>query len=312
MINLDLTRATSYWDQGGSMRNLVSWKRAVATFVGLVAGIFLLAVIPANAQSVTEGSFTASGDPGDWVTGGGSYSYKTGAGDVMNVSGNGNHVAVSVDGKNGDYWTLDLAAIQGKPLVRGVYDGALRYPFQGAAAPGLDFSGNHRGCNELSGTFTIQDIAFGPNGYVHKLHATFVQHCEHGAPAARGEVHIDNAPPPAELDLGLDISVEGEANSINGKAYVKGTVSCTAAAKVTISGRVTQIKDQVLIRGDYTTQVDCKPGGPVPWTAAADPTGTTPFQAGKAEVLSRASAVDPTYGNPVTEEKTTIVTLRKV
>ncbi|WP_030315282.1 hypothetical protein [Streptomyces sp. NRRL B-3229] len=53
-------------------------------------------------------------------------------------------VTLSVDGANGDWWTLDL-------------------------------SGNGRGCNQLTGTCTVSAVEFGPQGYVKKLDAAFEQ-----------------------------------------------------------------------------------------------------------------------------------------
>lgn len=81
-------------------------------------------------------------------------------------------------------------------LAPGTYTGAHRYPFNGNG-PGLSLSGEGRGCNELTGSFTIIKAVFGPQGYVQTFDATFEQHCEAGTPAARGEVHIANPPPPA-------------------------------------------------------------------------------------------------------------------
>jgi hypothetical protein len=267
----------------------------------------------ANAQPVTDGGFAFSGDPGDYISGGGSYKYSPRDNDVLDVSTNGNHAAVSVQGANGDWWTLDLAAPEGQPLKAGVYDGASRYPFQPPSMPGLSLYGNGRGCNQSTGTFTIREIVLGPFNYVHKLDATFEQHCE-GDPdtAARGEVRIMNAPPPAELDLGLSVATDGKASTLNGKAIVHGTVTCTEPVQVSVSGRVTQVKNRVIIRGDYLTLVACVPGAPVKWTASADPIGTTPYDKGKAEVVTRATARDPHYPADVTRDTTTVVTLKRV
>ncbi|MFD9497745.1 hypothetical protein [Streptomyces sp. NPDC060035] len=44
-----------------------------------------------------------------------------------------------------------------------------------------------------------------------ELDASFEQHCEGGDPAARGEVHIDNPAPPAEL--GLAVALDGKAST---------------------------------------------------------------------------------------------------
>lgn len=286
-------------------------RAAVVIAVALTAGALGTGV--ANAQPVTDGGFAFSGDPGDYISGGGSYKYSPRDNDRLDVYSNGNHVKVGVQGANGDWWNLDLAAPEGRTLAAGVYDGATRYPFQSPTAPGLSLGGNGRGCNQVTGTFTIREIAFGPFNYVHKLDATFEQHCE-GDPdtAARGEVRIVNAPPPAELDLGLSVATDGTASTLNGKAIVHGTVTCTEPVKVTVAGKVTQVKNRVIIRGDYSTLVDCLPGAATAWTASADPIGTTPYGRGKAEVVTRATARDPHYPADVTRDTTTVVTLTRV
>jgi hypothetical protein len=273
----------------------------------------LLSGAEAHALPVTEGSFSFSGDEGDYISGGQSYAYSASQ-DRMNVSGNTDNrvVTVSVDGANGDWWTLNLAAPSGKSLTPGTYTGATRYPFNEGTEPGLSLSGNGRGCNQLTGTFTIADVEFGPQGYVKKLDATFEQHCEGGTPAARGEVHITNPAPPAELGLGLAVALDGTASSLNGKATFHGTVSCNKPVQVNVGGDVTQVKKRDLIRGSFSTSVSCTPGAPVAWTGTAVPTGSVPFQKGDVEVEARATAMDPDYDRPVTVSETVAVRLTRV
>ncbi|MFJ9150416.1 hypothetical protein ACIRP7_20570 [Streptomyces sp. NPDC102270] len=274
----------------------------------------LLSGTEAHALPVAQGSFSFSGDEGDYISGGQSYAYTTASQDRMNVSGNTDNrvVSVSVDGANGDWWYLDLAAPAGKTLTPGTYTGATRYPFNDATEPGLSLSGNGRGCNQLTGTFTISAVEFGPQGYVKKLDADFVQHCEGGTPAARGEIHIENPAPPAELGLDLDIALNGTASSLNGKATFNGTVSCNKPVQVTVAGDVTQVKKRDLIRGSFSTSVSCTPGAPVAWTGTAVPTGSVPFQKGDVEVEGRATATDPDYDRPLTVSETVAVRLTRV
>ncbi|MFJ1749416.1 hypothetical protein ACIOJD_24690 [Streptomyces sp. NPDC088116] len=267
----------------------------------------------AHAAPVESGSLSFSGDPGDYISGGQSYSYSTESRDGFNASASTDNrvVSLSVDGANGDWWSLDLAAPSGKALTPGEYTGATRYPFNGSAQPGLSHSGNGRGCNTLTGSFSIQRAEFGPNGYIHTLDATYEQHCEGDTAALRGEVHISRPAPPAALDLGLDVALDGTAGSLNGKATVHGTVSCTEPVRVTVSGGVTQVRRGVIIRGSFTTSVACEPGAAAEWTAAAVPVGTTPFQKGDVEVEARASAVDPNYGGIAEASETVAVRLGK-
>jgi hypothetical protein len=222
-------------------------------------------------------------------------------------------VTVEISGANGDFWDLDLAAPSGQALTAGTtYANATRYPFQAPTAPGLSLFGNGRGCNQVTGSFAVQNAVFGPNGYVQTLDATFEQHCEGGPTAARGEVHIANAPAPPQLGVGVDVSTNAKAVKLDGNAELTGTVTCNEPVSVGVSGLVTEVSHNVIIRGNYSTTVACVPGTGVAWSATAVPTGTTPYQKGKAEVQTIGSAVDPTYGNTVTVNKTTVVTLKSV
>jgi hypothetical protein len=185
------------------------WRRCVlAAALSLTAAVGgLLVAGTAHAQTVATGSLSFSGNPGDYISQGKSYSYSTSHGDALDVSSStGSTVSISVNAYNGDWWTLDFDApgtpdrpVPGQPavLAPGTYTGAHRYPFNGNG-PGLDLSGEGRGCNELTGSFTIIKAVFGPQGHVQTFDATFEQHCEGGSPAARGEIHISNPPSPPQ------------------------------------------------------------------------------------------------------------------
>jgi hypothetical protein len=183
-----------------TMRWRLCLSAAALSLTAAVGGLLLAGT--AQAQPATSASLSFSGDSGDFISQGKSWSYSTSNGDVLNVSGSASGVHISITGYNGDWWTLDIQApsqpIPGTPatLAPGTYANAHRYPFNGSG-PGLDLSGDGRGCNQLTGSFTITNAAFGPNGYVQTFDATFEQHCENGTPAARGVVHISNPPPPS-------------------------------------------------------------------------------------------------------------------
>jgi hypothetical protein len=181
-------------------------RRVLAAALSLTAAVGgLLVAGTAQAQPATTASLSFSGDSGDYISQGQSWSYSTSNGDALDVSGSTSGFHIAVNAYNGDWWTLDIdapdQAIAGQPaaLAPGTYADAHRYPFNGTG-PGLDLSGEGRGCNELTGSFTITNAVFGPEGYVETFDATFEQHCEGGSPAARGEVHVSNAPAPPGSD----------------------------------------------------------------------------------------------------------------
>jgi hypothetical protein len=175
----------------------VLWRRILGVAVSLTAAAGgLLVAGAADAQTVSTGTLSFSGDSGDYISQGKAYSYSISKGDGLTVSSsNGSLVSVSVNAYNGDWWTLDIDAPGTAVLAPGTYTEAHRYPFNGTG-PGLDLSGNGRGCNTLTGSFTVTKAVFGAQGYVQNFDATFEEHCEGGTPAVRGEVHISNPPAP--------------------------------------------------------------------------------------------------------------------
>ncbi len=126
-------------------------------------------------------------DPGDYIGGGATRrmvppSYR------FSASSSGSRVSLSLNGPS--WWYLDFQAPKNAPLAVGTYEGATRYPFQAPSVPGLSVSGDGRGCNQLSGRFTVREIDVAPNGRVRNFWATFEQHCERGTAALFGEVRV--------------------------------------------------------------------------------------------------------------------------
>ena len=149
---------------------------------------------PGAPRSTTTLTFTS--DPGDYIGGGLSRTYYLGDGQWnarYDTNNSGGHVNVSLNPTNfseGWWWHVDLASPKGQPLAIGAYELARRYPFQPDGQPGLDFSGTGRGCNMLTGRFSISELHIAPGNFVDRLTATFEQHCEGASPALRGSVVI--------------------------------------------------------------------------------------------------------------------------
>lgn len=83
-----------------------------------------------------------------------------------------------------DYWSVNLSSSTGSSIGVGTYFGATRSA--SSANPGLDVSGDSRGCNMSSGFFVVKELV-SVNDTVTSMHATFEQHCEDMDPALRGE-----------------------------------------------------------------------------------------------------------------------------
>jgi hypothetical protein len=103
--------------------------------------------------------------------------------------------AVDVHFESDTWWDVHLAAPSNDVLEPGVYEGAARWPFQLVNQPGLDVSGDGRGCNTLTGRFEVLEARYRPNGDVLSLAADFEQHCEGLAPALHGAIRFNSAVP---------------------------------------------------------------------------------------------------------------------
>ena len=106
-----------------------------------------------------------------------------------------------VQGNYAEWWYVVIAAPVGQPLAVGSYNGAMRAAFRPAGTPGLDISGNGRGCNTLTGRFDVTAVTFSSYGEVSLFDATFEQHCEGGTTALFGRMRLEVPPPTPGVTL---------------------------------------------------------------------------------------------------------------
>jgi S1-C subfamily serine protease len=118
---------------------------------------------------------------GDYIGQGKTYSYP---GESLTIRRNDRGVNIMVGGPVG--WHINFGAPQGQFLEVGEYLDATRYPFSGAS-PGIEFTGQGRGCNQISGQFVVWELEFKGNE-VSKLAVDFVQRCETRMPPLYGRL----------------------------------------------------------------------------------------------------------------------------
>jgi len=167
-------------------------------------------------------SLTMASDPGDFVGQGQTYSY-TPSNATMSAWGGANGLAIDVDAGVGSLWTVDLYPATGAALKPGVFASATRYPFNGAGN-GLSVYGEGRGCNIVTGSFSVQKAVFSQvDGAPEQFAATFSQHCEAATPALNGTITFGSAPkaPPRIASL-AEASTAGSAR-VTWKAPGSGT-----------------------------------------------------------------------------------------
>lgn len=120
---------------------------------------------------------------GDYIGQGKRYSY---TGKDMIVKASEGLIEIQVDG-----WRLSFAPGKGKLLRVGEYAKASRYPFNDTM-PGLDFSGNGRGSNRLSGKFIVWEFSM-VGTEVKSIAIDFLQRSEEVGPPLSGIFRYNSA-----------------------------------------------------------------------------------------------------------------------
>jgi hypothetical protein len=293
------------------MSGLSLFRLPIVLAAVLAAGV--AGAAPASADPVGPGSTVSfSGSGGDYITQDRQWSYDTTSSTIKaTASADGNRLNLGIDGDT--WWYLDFAAPAGESLTAGVtYDGATRYPFNEADEPGLDLSGDGRGCNQLSGSFTVLAADFNPDGSVEEFEATFEQHCENSATSvATGRVVITNGPAPVELTVDADVT-SGTFSRVSGRVVLTGTVTCSRETQVDLAGTLAQrVTRSKLATGSWSVDgVDCGPTAAT-WTATVVPAGQVPFGRGLAQLDGTAQAFDDVSGVVVSDVLDAEVRLRR-
>jgi hypothetical protein len=162
---------------------------------------------PAAGDTPSTGNYVyLESDLGDWVGGGGSYLY-TGSDSVISATGSDAHLSVTVRGDEqwfGDFQGMNILS----RLEPGYYGGLKRFPFHNPVKGGMNFSGEGRACNVLTGWFVVDHVTY-TGTTLESIELRFEQHCEGGTTALHGEIHWDandpttppgpEVPPPAGL-----------------------------------------------------------------------------------------------------------------
>jgi hypothetical protein len=145
---------------------------------------------PADLWRPAAGSTPASGNfvyleslPGDWVGQGQTVLYREQDTSVQ-LSSFGARLNLNLSAG----WSADFQGMNVLSELRPGYYGNLgRYPFHNPVKGGLNWSGQGRGCNTLSGWFMVDAIQF-RNGVVSSIDLRFEQRCEGSSAPLRGQV----------------------------------------------------------------------------------------------------------------------------
>ena len=184
------------------------FRRLVIAFVIVTLSVFA-AVRDGVAVLAQSGSVYLYAEPGSWVGGGiGAQTvlWTHGEEGIFSISRNYDK-GVSVNFDDGRSWAFDFAAPTYNPLTNtndgndlavGFYDHATRFPFNSPTRPGLSFTGNGRGNNQLGGWFNVLEADYALSGSVLAFAVDFRQFDESEAmtgPSTYGSLRINSSIP---------------------------------------------------------------------------------------------------------------------
>lgn len=252
--------------------------------------------IAANAHATdATASLTMHSDPGDFLGQGKDYSYVRPQDQFFaNAGFNHSDIFATVNGLNGDRWTLEFAAPDNQPLQVGTYLDAQGFPFQQAGHPGIQVNQGFT-CQTITGQFDVLDIEFA-NGALSRLDVTFEEHCNGAAAALTGELIFTPPPPLPPLSLSVSVNRTATVNNTFGFVMANGTVTCSQFVFTTVSIDLTQDHGVDFIGG--LVSVSCSPGSAAHWTVFANE--NVPFHLGATNADAFAFAEDANNGTEAT------------
>lgn len=148
---------------------------AILALVGAALPVLVAGGSTPAAADTASGYVTMVSESGDYIGQGIARTYRSNL--SYSVTETSAHVSAGP-------FSFDFVAPAGYALTPYRYTGATRYPFQELGEPGLSVSGDGRGCNTLTGFFTVLDVAPG------RLWIAYEQHCEGGDAALFGEIRL--------------------------------------------------------------------------------------------------------------------------
>ena len=136
------------------------------------------------------------GDPGEFVSQGRTVLVKPPEFDFA-VKGSRKSVSFFIDNSaniefpQARFYSVEFAAPAGEELHVGTYNNAIRFPFNGDN-PGIDISGEGRGNNAQTGSFTVRQIVFNANNQLQNFDADFEQFSENSNKKLTGTIRYNS------------------------------------------------------------------------------------------------------------------------
>lgn len=144
--------------------------------------------IPATVSSFT-GSLSINGAKGEYISSGGSLSFVSLSYKVSVTQKDAGNIQVRFEREDTEF-DAGFSTGSDKRFENREYSGAQRWNMADPGHPGLEISGDGRGCGDIAGSFIVSNVEYGPNGRISRFAATFTQFCDGSRIPARGSVEF--------------------------------------------------------------------------------------------------------------------------
>jgi len=201
---------------------------------------------------------TLNSQPGDYIGQGVTQTFTPSDGTFF-VSNRSDTVSISFNTATySQFWYLDFGTATTAKFGYGEYDGAQRTAFRSPTRPGIDVSGDGRGCNADTGRFLVSDFALNTDGAIGRFAIDFEQHCEGATPALYGSFRYNSAVPAIpRLAVASTYTLKGNAGTSDALVTLSLCLPSTTIVQVayaTVDGSAIQGTDYVSTTGTATFQ----------------------------------------------------------
>jgi hypothetical protein len=144
-------------------------------------------VASAPAVGTAQPLISLSSDGGDTIGQGRSYNYDT-SNAAIRLTARGGTLDLRVAARENWSATFVLPSATGE-IQPGTYTALSRYPFQPVGSGAMEWSGEGRGCNQLSGTVVVHAVTY-ESGLLRAIDLGFEQRCDGTMAALRGRIRV--------------------------------------------------------------------------------------------------------------------------
>jgi hypothetical protein len=220
------------------------------------AFVFLFSAVASCATPQTF--LTLDSQPGDYIGQGITQTF-TATDGTFSVSNTTDTVSISFNTSTfSQFWYLDFGSASTMKFGWGEYDGAQRTAFRSPTRPGIDVSGDGRGCNTDTGRFLVSDFALNTDGTIARLAIDFEQHCEGATPALYGSLRYNSSVAAVpRLAVASNYTLKGNTGTSDALVTLSLCLPSTTIVQVTYAtadGSAVQGTDYVNTTGTATFQ----------------------------------------------------------